>query len=286
MSMTNAASHLALLAIGCSLMGCGDTERNVESGSRDIAGVALLDNLEDGNTQTLQDEAGYKGFWYTYDDKTECDNMMPEAGMTWPPPSDESFPMTAYADAGLAPPPEGDDNKLGARFTGADHALWGAGMGFTLLENAPFDLAAAGFVGLRFWGISPGGPQAVQIKVPDDASNPTVGMCVPRDATLCNKQGCHADPAVTVEFGPEWKLYKVYFTKTVADDATTASFETGPMVPPSWGVYNGEKPSMLNPSAAYQVQFQVGRVSSPGFDIWVDNVGLILAGGAEDVAVQ
>lgn len=278
----------ATMVATASLVGCGETERDTDSGSRNVAGVALLDDLEDGNTQSLADEAGYLGFWYAYDDKNECDNPGdPPSGLTSPDPADMDFPMTNYADVANVTSPgiEGsqESNDTGARFSGQDHGLWGAGMGINLAEGAPYDLSAQGFVGLRFWGISPGGEQNVQVKVPDMISNPLGGVCIPRDNALCDTQGCFDDAFRTVTFTSQWQLFKVYFTQTVSDDATTSAIEVGPLNRGGWGSYVEGAITDFDPTQAVQVQFQLPRVPDPGFDIFVDNVGFILAGDVEDV---
>lgn len=263
------------------LTSCGKTEEDeVVSASRDIPGVVLLDDGEDGNSQTLDDEAGYLGFWYTFDDKHECDNSDP-TGETYPTPAPDGgdeFAPTPYPSAAEAPPLKETvaPNTAGLRIRGGGHNLWGAGLGIAFYNPAgtplPYDLAAQGFTGIRFWAKNTGPtPITLGIQISDDFSEPNGGQCVPRDEVSCSLQGCFDSALYEIaNVGSEWQLHEVLFSQLARG---------------SWGVHNEdvtEVPTGPNLTKAYQLQFKIdnlkANVQPNEFDVWIDNVGLILGG--------
>ncbi len=251
------------------LAGCGDTKREENTGTRDIDGVVLLDNGEDGNNTTAADpDIPWVGYWYTFDDKHECDNENP-IGITTPLPSPDGggeFVMSAYDATNPAPTLEGaqTENKYGVRFFGGGQTLWGSGVGVAFNNQGsplPFDLSALGFQGLRFY-IRNAGPTPVNIdvQITDGWSEKDHGWCEPRDETTCSKQGCFNAALKGVPMvGTEWQLVQIPFTDLMRGN---------------WGVYKAgmEAPTGVDLATAYQLQFKVGTVES--FDIWIDNVGL------------
>jgi hypothetical protein len=266
---------LLLLTSASSLVACGATTRDDNSGSRDIDGVALIDNGEDGNNTVLEDELKYVGYWYTYDDKMECDNDNP-TGETMPlpaPSGGDEFTMTAYAAVGQMGPPEDvpPGNAYGIRLKGGGHNLWGAGVGVGLNNQSgaltPFDLTAAGVTGVRFWikNAVPGSPIDVNVRISDKYSDPGQGLCIPRDEETCSTQGCHDSPTATVE--------------GVTDEWTLKELPLSMFKREGWGLHEEgvTAPTDLDPTAAIQLQFAVPVADQ--FEIWIDNVGFILANG-------
>ncbi len=267
---------------------------------RRYPGLVLIDDMEDENTQTLQDSAGYLGFWYTYDDRkdcredycctvdmsklnaacatnevAQCPGQMspdPEPGMGAP-----DFPMSPTSAAGFAADPskaeiqaEVAESKFAAHMSGEGYGLWGAGMGVTLNEDAAFDattprLPNESFVGIRFLGATGLGAQAVNVKVPDISGQPGGGMCLPKSG--CGvKQGCYADWGKVVTLDSTWREYRILFSELEV---------------PDFGAYVGAPPAAIDPTQLFQVQFQTdGANDGAPFDIWVDNVAFILANGS------
>lgn len=297
--MNRIVATTALLLGASSLLACGDTERQQDGASRAIDGVVLISNAEGGDKATLQDPALIESAWFSYDDLAECDNTNP-IGETLPPGGD-GFYTTQYGSAGVTPPAETagqSANAYGVRLSGTAHSMWGAGMGFDLAKGQEMNLMdpQRQFVGLRFLGYAPT-PQSVKVKLQDALSVPSGNVCQPRDESLCDDQGCYNAPFITVELGPEWKEYRIFFTETVSDNPNTPAVEMGPMAREStWGIakagamldgmpvddarLRAEPPRV---DKAYQIQFETS-VGSQDFDVWLDNVGFIIDGEAADTA--
>jgi hypothetical protein len=252
------------------IIGCGASERDTSTGSRDIPGVLLLDNAEDGDNTSLPDETlPFNGYWYTFDDRHECKNA-DKGGSTLPLPTPDGggeFMMSAY-DA-TNPPPQAEgaqgENKLGIRFWGGGHTYWGAGVGVALNNQAgsllPIDIAPYGFEGVRFWARNAvGEPVNVKVQITDGWAENIHGQCVPQDEALCNDQGCFnaAFDTFDQKIGPEWTLVTVPFAGMMRE---------------SWGKYQPglTAPDGVELTTAYQLQVKVDMV--PQFDLWIDNIG-------------
>lgn len=295
------------LASLVALTSCGTKEVG-ESPVRDIDGVILLDNAEEGLGQLpLADEeapAGFSsyGFWYTYHDVGTCEDdglLVTDMGGAVTPEQGADFTVTPYAAEPTVNPhpetlPNERTNENALRITGANHTYFGAGLGFKFdnayAGTAPgVNLTAAGIVGIRFWATTTS-PASYIVKMHDKYSTPEADLCDPRKPPPgCEgAQNCENAPTVTVGVTNAWQLYEVYFTAEVEDDPATPEFEIGPMVRGDWGgitTIDGATTIGPNlppePSAVYQLQFQTSDGSLP-FDLWVDNFGFILAGGAAD----
>lgn len=291
-----------------------------ETPARDLEqalGVILIENGEDGDATLLPDEeVAIVGYWYSYDDRQECvhpdfgDMLTAPCGSeacaasggdtpTDPPtrPYGGDFTTKKYADAStVAAPPEGEQkaNEGGIRLTGGGETYFGAGVGVALNNPGtlqPYDLTAKGFTGIRFVAKSgDGNPIKLRVKIKDAFSEPAGGNCDVRQnvcgaagceccdeaGTTCEDnlpQGCHDDPmapaADTAVTSGEWKLFEIPFSAFVREGWGT--HEKG-MAPPS---------SALDPTQAYQVQFQVQTDATPAtmplapFDLWLDNIGFM-----------
>jgi hypothetical protein len=273
-----AIASLTLTSLSLAAAGCGDTETNKDPNddTRALPGVVLIDNGEDGNNSTMDDEsAGYFGYWYTFDDKLECSNPA-KTGMTVPLPDPQGgpeFTWTNYVSAGQTPPPEeipGQTNEFGARFSGGGHAEWGAGLGVALNNQGalqPYDLVAQGFTALRFWikNVESADALTIDAQITDAFAEPDAGRCIERDNTTCEPtQGC-SDAALfqIPNVGAEWQPVEIPLEQ----------FMRG-----GWGnpMLDGmDAPTGLATTEAYQIQFKVGAVDA--FDIWIDNVGFVVA---------
>lgn len=293
---------------------CGDTTTK-ESAVRDIPGIVLLDTGDDGNNTPLEDDeapAGFSsyGFWYTYDDIGSCrgndtPNLDTEALMI--PTVGSQFTTTAYSGAqGMQPPPEtlpnAPSNTHGIRITGSGQEYFGAGLGFKFASgygdekvldvaaNPGVNFTAAGYAGFRFWAFSPIEADYIA-KVQDFNSTPEAGQCVPRgDAPLCvGDENCENAAVATFKLkAGTWALVEVYFNAVTTVDLP-ASQVYGPLARSNWtpsvlkdGRETKDVPS--EPTRVYQFQIQTAAAPSEGqsFDLWIDNVGFIEAGGPAD----
>lgn len=298
----------ALLGSG-TLVGCGADARETEpSGSRLIDGVVLIDDGEDGDNALIpEDEAGYLGYWYTYDDRQECDNpefpdmgvvcgskVCAASGLTSPLPDPQGgpgFTMTSYSAASAPPaPPEGDqeENTMGIRVTGGGNVSFGSGLGVGL--NNPgspqaYDMTVPGFTTVRFLARTATPGTQMKVKIKDAYSEPLGGICLERE-NLCDDvssltctcggamtQGCHNDPAHTLGTDPRWPA--------LSDTWLLYEIPLSVLARGSgWGAYiPGMEPpdGMLDLTRAFQLQFEIMRpmteTNLPPFEVWLDNVG-------------
>lgn len=298
-SFLTGSSLLTIAALSSVLSSCGD-EAVAETPVRDIPGVVLLDIGDDGNNEPLQDEQappGFDsyGFWYTYHDIDTCEEtgiVVTNAGGFVNPAQGAQFTTTPYAAvAGMTAPPEvlpnAQDNTNGIRFSGGKHTYFGAGLGFKFARaygtedeasrdgvlNPGINISGAGYKGFRFWAYS-ALAQSWYVKIQDFYSTPQAGQCEPRgEAPGCvGPQHCEDAPLVSVEVGPAWRLYEVYFA-AMADDPASPELEIGPLAREGWATLPENAPAAA-PDKVYQLQFQTvdGKVD---FDLWLDNVGFI-----------
>ncbi len=255
---------------------------SVARASRAIDGVVLLDDAEDGDNVTLGDELGFLGFWYSFDDRCDCNNDVPQ-GETYPVPAPlggGEFRMTNYDAAGAPPAPvEGNQmsNDYGLRLQGGGHGLFGAGVGvgFNTEEGAlaAFDLEQAGVTALRFQVRSgvPGDSFELAVSISDSFSEPAGELCIPRpieqnwcdaswDGEFCDAQGCFDSPIYRLEVNNDWQTVTIPLSSFGREN---------------WGIYVddvGLTSGDLISSSAYQLQFR----APPGtaqFDLWLDNIG-------------
>lgn len=274
------------------LTACGELDDAVDAladspeaalaSSTAIPGVVLIDDGEDKDNRTLQGRPDMQGFWYTFDDRCECDNPDPAQGTVEPLPEmlgGYPLQMTSYVAGGIpAAPLEGtqSDNHFGLQVTGGGHLLFGGGVGVALANFAgspsSFDLAAMGWRSLRFQmrnGLTASSPQVVEVLITDSYSEPQGEKCIERPVTEspclgnygteCSPNGCFDAPRVTVTSTSEWQTFELPLTEFVREGI---------------GLYEGDvvAPQSLDLTTAYQVQFRV-PAGTPQFDLWIDNVG-------------
>src|SRR5690606_20388068 len=102
--------------------------------------------------------------------------------------------------------------------------------------------------------------------------NADESMCEPGSA-MTLPQGCHDDPmapeSLTRVEGSDWKLFELDFSEFVRED---------------WGTHHdgkGPPSTALEPTVAYQLQFQVQTSATPAtmplapFELWIDNIGFL-----------
>jgi hypothetical protein len=269
---------LALLPI---LAACGKDEQEPEP-SRLIPGVLLLSDGEAQNAGILGDKeltaAGVpmSGGWYTYDDVSDCPKVA-RLGMI-SPTMGITYDLTDYSELpGMMPPPEGENNKSAFRFWGGLYELWGSGIGIAFNNPAgkplKYDLTKTKTKGIRFWAKSVAGDLQLKVKIQDkysEGENPDKTCCF-LDKKVCgvnacgvadDVQGCYNAPFMNVPVTGEWKLHEVLFSQLARGDFG------------SWS--DGDhKADPVVLTEAYQLQMEVDKAYTM-YDIWIDNVGLIL----------
>lgn len=299
----SASSFFRCSLLALAVAACGADERAAETGSgtRDIPGVVLIEDAEDGDATLMQDaEAEILGYWYTYDDRQECVHpdftsnppntvacgsescaASGDDAKTQPPtrPYGGDFTTAKYADHGeTAPMPEGDQksNEFGIRVTGGNNTYFGAGVGVALNNPgtpAAYDLAAHGFTGIRFLAKSgtPGQALKLRVKIKDAFSEPLGGKCNVRQ-NVCDASGCQCCDEAGMNC--DVNLPQGCHDDPIAPAARTAATDTWQLyeipfsefVREDWGTHKaGQEPpsTALDTTAAYQLQFQVQTDATP-----------------------
>lgn len=140
------------------------------------------------------------------------------------------------------------DSKFSGRMTGtlASAQIIYAGMGVSFTEpKRPYD--ASSCKGLSFQGKKSGeGTANVRFKVGDFQTSPEGGLC----------KECYNDFGGNFVFTDDWQEYSLLFADMKQE--------------PYWG----EQKAAIDPSALYQVQWQVNATGA-AFDIQVDDVRFI-----------
>lgn len=269
---------LALLPL---IAACGKETQEPDP-SRTIPGVLLMSDGEAQNAGILADDeltaAGVpmSGGWYTYDDVKDCPMEMRPGTIT--PTMGLTYDLTDFSEVmGMTPPPEGENNKSAFRFTGSGYALWGAGIGIAFNNPAgkplKYDLTKTGATGIRFWARSGAGDLQLKVKIQDkysEGENPERTCCY-LDKTVCgvnecdapgDVQGCYDAPYKNVPVTGEWTLIQIPFTELARGGF--GSWKDG-----------DHKADPVVLTEAFQLQMEVDK-AYPTFDVWVDNVGLII----------
>jgi hypothetical protein len=144
----------------------------------------MLDDLEDGDTQSLKIE-NRGGYWYNYVDKfgttIEPKKFVPEPG---------------------GPP----GSKLAAHIKGQVAAAGDypyAGVGFSITNpKSGFDISQA--AGIRFWAKGPG---RIHVELPDANTDPSGDRC----------KDCYNHFGVYLALEPEWNRYTIPFERFAQD---------------------------------------------------------------------
>ncbi len=247
-SLTVAIVPLALLGVGCS----GEADDDPSAGSGGSGGgsavdpkcdasfmptvpSALLDDLEDGNSQ-VANVLGRNGSWWLSTDGTDGT-------------------VTPGEDA--APPPERIlgkrcDSEQAIRVTGQGFTSWGAvltvGMAYSSQAD-PVDLS--GFSGLMFWArVGELNTSAIRVQFQDSNTAVEGGVCNPQSGTPDECYNGHGIALVPIS--TEWRLYKLPFADMTQRDG--------------WG-YQAEA---LDTTAIYNIEWNLDPNSV--FDLWVDDV--------------
>jgi hypothetical protein len=197
------------------------------------ADLELIDSMEDGSG-SIDFTAGRSGFWFSFNDKSG--KQYPETDLPG------SFPMSSLDR------PRGSSHYA-ARSFGSGFSGWGAGIGFDVRAQAPYD--ASGYAGISFWARSaPKASTALRVNVPDIGTSAL--------GSECEVASCGDD------FGHELSLETSfqYYSFVWADLAQRG--------------WSGRVFPNIDASKIYGLRFQI----DPGadFDFWIDDVTLLCHG--------
>ncbi|MFZ5893879.1 MAG: hypothetical protein ACOY0T_22650 [Myxococcota bacterium] len=233
-------------------VGCGDaqhslggvTPRNTDDPSavphvgRCAPGavVDMIDNMEDGDGSIFLSH-GRAGVWFSYNDETNKNLDTAQ----WPKAGAERFFMDPIS-------PARKSSKRGARTRGAGYSNWGAGIGFDLLVQQPYD--ASHYEGITFFlRRSPGAASTVRFNVTDRNTSPLGGQC---DA---NNNGCYSDFGFNLTATENWEEIKLSWSD---------------LTQPSWALV---RYPALETSALYGIRFQAEP--NANFDFWIDDIAFL-----------
>jgi len=174
------------------------------------------------------------GYWYTYVDKAGS-SVSPTAG-----DQGGTFSMVEGGSNGsrYAANVKGEIGKADTVY---------AGMAFNFVDpKGAYD--ASRYAGITFFAKRAQGSTAkLRVKVPDAQTDPTGGTC----------SECFNDFGFDLELGTEWTRYVLPFEKMRQMEG--------------WGA---PRPSRIDPSKIYGVQFQIGEKGA-SYDISVDDVAFV-----------
>lgn len=200
----------ALSVLATALWGCGQdqslggeadpderppaTDRHLCSGGAELE---MIDDMEDKHPAILENGAR-SGNWFAFNDLTP-------GGVQTPPTNVQRFPMTELE------PPRGDSH-YGVSSHGEGFARWGAGVGFELNAQKPYD--ASGYAGVSFWARRErGATSRLRFDVTDLNTSPFGDVCN-LEATCDDHGGCQVERQCDDYFGadlelePEWNYYE------------------------------------------------------------------------------
>lgn len=208
-----------------------------------------------GPTKPTASNAGQCADLGLVDDFEDGDNrgvVTPITGGYWYTYSDPSSKVNPEGTFMATASGAGDSAYCG-RMTGEvgaqQYPYVGMGVSFTHPKRA-FDASCC--AGVSFWGKKSGdGIANVRLKVGDWQTDPEGGAC----------KECYNDFGADLTFTDEWQKFTVRFAEMRQE--------------PYWG----EPKASVDPTALYQLQWQV-KENNRSFDIAVDDVHLIGCGGA------
>jgi hypothetical protein len=272
-------------------------KKEAEEPNLAIPGVILFTDGEGGDGKSLiAGDDGFVGGWYSYDGTKDCGLVLegtgPETGDLNPPGS--MFTFSAFSGV-PSPGPEGEQssNTKGVHFWAKnDHvAVPSAGAGVHL-KTTPLFALPSNYVGIRFKAYSATGDKGVFVKLTDDLSEPAGMLCEQNPDDKCDNaklktamknQGCYDAAGANLKITSEWKEYRVYFNKTPANTGSGGVVLAGPFQRGGWGLKK-DGTATTEPLHLDKIdQFQIQSGDKDPIDIWVDNIGFIVAGGPLDI---
>ncbi len=245
----------ALGSFAAALSGCGQDqslggepapERPPSADRHLCAGGAeleMIDDMEDRHPAIL--EYGERsGNWFAFNDLTP-------GGEQTPPTNVQRFPMIE-----LDPPRE--DSNYGIGSNGHGFERWGAGVGFELNAQKPYD--ASPYAGISFWARrAPDATPQLRFDVTDVNTSPFGDVCN-LEATCDDHGGCEVERQCDDYFGADLELQ---------EDWTYYQFGWSELEQVGWSeVLYGELSETI-----FGVRFQVaGRQT---FDFEVDDIAFV-----------
>lgn len=276
------------LAAAITAVGCSDDARIPQGGAfsfqaTGIAGVVLIDDMEDGNQYILSDN-GLNGLWYIYNDESAGSAHLPEVG----------FPMTRNGSIGPARVCADPNTPVFAGETACDFVAhtsgggqrgWGAGIGLDFNGDGgvknPVD--ATLYAGIGFFARGNTRNGTLRVKVQDASSTPESALAadtrgINRCETLTN--GVCAD-----HFGfnitgltDQWQWFAIPWTSmsTEGYGFVDSNYQQEPA---------GLAPAGLHLEALVGMQFQIqgadpADTGTPSLDVLdfefsIDNLGFV-----------
>lgn len=228
------ASLIVLLALGCS------DESHRLGGQYEVldgrklgtcasgADLESVDRMEDGDG-TIERISGRGGVWLSFNDGT---------GEQRPSDKAETFEMHRLS-------PTRSESHFAARSRGDSFEGWGAGIGFELNNQQPYDLSR--YAGITFWARrGPRAPLTVRFSLPDRATAPRGQQC---------SYACNDHFGADVTLGTEFERYSYGWSAL------------------KQGIFGDPKPESIDASAVYAVHFQVD--GGQDFDFTIDDIALL-----------
>jgi hypothetical protein len=203
------------------------------------AAIDMIDNMEDGDGSIFLSH-GRAGVWFSYNDETNKDDG---SGKTqWPKVGAERFSMDEFN------PPRTKNSRRAAHTRGEGYTNWGAGIGFDLLVQQPYD--ASHYLGITFFlRRGPGADSQVRLNVTDRNTSPLGGVC---DG---DQNGCYSDFGFDLNATDSWQEIRLKW----AD-----------LSQPSWAL---KRYAAIETSALYGIRFQA-RPSLP-FEFSIDDIAFL-----------
>lgn len=233
------SSLAALIALGCSddghrLGGSYELADGLRIGTCATgADIESIDRMEDGDG-TIDPIEGRGGVWLSWNDET---------GKQTPSAKSETFVMTELV-------PARGTSHFAARSRGEGFTGWGAGIGFELHNQQPYDLSR--YAGITFWARrAPNTSFTLRFGLPDPATTPRGGQCkFYDDYDDCNDH-FGADVPLTTEF----LRYRFAWSELEQRD------------------FGEPKPDAVDAAHVYAVHFQVDKYQD--FDFTIDDIALL-----------
>jgi hypothetical protein len=247
-NLSSLIAVVGLLGLGCSDEGhrLGGVGYRIVDGlrvgaCRDGADIEPVDFMEDGDA-TIELTQGRAGNWFSFNDRTTMATQ-------WPQTDAEVFTMTALR------PPRGESQRA-AWTEGKGFEDWGAGIGFELKSQKPYDLS--GYAGVTFWARQGEGHRApVRFAVTDPLNAPRGGHCQPEQP---KNPPCDNYFGAELDLDTEFRSYR---------------YEWSQLAQEPWGYTLTQT---LDPAAIYGFRFQLIKyegVPLMAFDFTIDDVALL-----------
>lgn len=197
--------------------------------------TALIDDLEDGNSQIVG-TATRNGSWWVVSDGTTAGTIEPPADQAPPP---ERVPGGHCG------------SNYAMRITGQGFTSWGASLiaGFRYTSQGEA-VDASAFRGVMFWArTGDTNSSGVRVQFQDSSTRPEGGKCNAEDGS---PDACYNGfGSELVPLGTDWRLYKLDFSRMTQRDF-------------------GYRADALNAAELYAMEW--GVEASSIFDLWVDDV--------------